>query len=164
MEWIPLREIGLFPYIKSENGNIQHNHYKFCNGVDFFRMKMNCFVFCHHPATRPPFIRHYILWHNFQTFPPPLDFFFNFRQFHLASKCSNISLFQFPAQGLLGQVESAQLFKAPEEIANSLKSNKWKSLHPSTDIFILSLSRKINANQNCLQFDHHVGMHPTSYC
>ena len=133
-------------------------------------MKMNCFVFCHHPATRPPFIRHYILWHNFQTiFPPPLEFFFYFRQFHSVSKRSNILSFNFQHKDFWVKLNpAAQLFKAPEEIANSLKSNQRKSLHPSTDTYFHSIIFEKDQGQpkfwDCLQFDHHVGMHPTSYC
>ena len=128
-------------------------------------MKMNCFVFCHHPATRPPFIRHYILWHNFQTFFSPWTFSSIFDNFIWCQNVQTFLSFNFQYKDFWVKLNpAAQLFKAPEEIANSLKSNQRKSLHPSTDIFILSFWKKIKANQNGLQFDHHVGMHPTSYC
>ena len=134
---IQLKEIRLFPHIKIENGKIQDDHYKFCSGVDFFRMKMNCFVFCHHPATRPPFIRHYILWHNFQTFFPRWNFPLTFDNFIWCQNVQAFLSFNFQHKDFWVKLNlAAQLFKAPEEIANSLKSNQRKSLHPSTDIFI----------------------------
>ena len=108
-------------------------------------MKMNCFVFCHHPASRPPFIRHYILWHNFQTFSLFSFIFDNFIQ------CQNVQTFlsfNFQHKDFWVKLNlGAQLFKAPEEIANSLKSNQRKSLHPSTDIFILE-NIKFKAGQS----------------
>ena len=111
-------------------------------------MKMNCFVFCHHPATRPPFIRHYILWHNFQTFPPPWTFSLIFDDFIWRQNVQTFLSFNFQHKDFWVKLNlGAQLFKAPEEIANSLKSNQRKSLHPSTDIFILE-NIKFKAGQS----------------
>ena len=67
----------------------------------------------------------------------PAWIFFNFRQFIWCQNVQTFLSFNFQHKDFWVKLNpAAQLFKAPEEIANSLKSNQRKSLHPSTDIFI----------------------------
>ena len=88
---------------------------------------------CYLPTFHPPL--HFVA--QFSNISPTPRFFFIFDNFIPCQNVQAFLSFNFQHKDFWVKLNpAAQLFKAPEEIANSLKSNQRKSLHPSTDIFI----------------------------